>query len=733
MFTSGSTGIDPIGTASEALNTGNLKEARQILRGVLVSDKNNTAAWELLYRASYNNDERIFCLERILQLQPNHPWAQNKLGDLKNTTQNSSLFVAGPTNARSPVSPAPRNKKRNRALIPFVGAIFGCFSLLCAALWTVAFYRAGYMPFALPSDQTLTAVAAVHNNCQKLIDQALTISDNSCDKLGSNQACYGNNTVQANLVPGASKPFDKRGDIIEVAQIQRISAAPLNNTINEWGIAIFKVMANLPRSLPGETVTMMVFGNTTLDNAGNLETFYFSSKLGQIVCDQVPFDGLMITMPEGTGIHFTVNGSELTLMGNASLKATKNGKMQVGMYSGTGVIEANGQQQVFTAGEQVSVPLGGPNGTSSVGPPSSPEPLSPDDLQTACTMTGSFCSPNQIVPITSATAAYMLTAAMTPAPTSTATPRVMTNTPKPTLTTTKTSTITSTPTKTFTATPSKTLTRTPTGTKTPYRTATKTKTKTPAPTATKTYTPGPTGTRTKTPTITLTRTITLTPSITLTRTTTFTPTITPTHTTTPTRTLTSTRTVTATQSMTATVTSTRTITPTFTQTDTPTITLTPVPPTDTSTPTHTLTPTITATPMPPTDTRTPTATPAVTATPGACGGQVTAGTLTLSSTQQLQITITNNTSSAINIQTLDLEAWPGNTTGTHLTTVSLDAGNPIWSGNKFVVPLILTGLSGDVSIGAGATRTLIFDFNNTISTSGTSIYVFFDISCHVNN
>jgi hypothetical protein len=296
MFTPSSAGMDPLGAASEALNTGNLKEARRILRGVLSSDKNNAAAWELLYRASYNNDERIFCLERVLRLQPDHPWAQRKLGDLKSAAQGNPL-INSRANPRSSASPKPRNKKRNRALIPIVGAVFGCFSLLCAALWTVAFYRAGYVPFALPADQTLTAVALADAKCQTLIDQALTASDESCNKIGSNQVCYGNNTVRVNLVPGAIKPFASRGDIVEVDQIQRISAAPLNTTINEWGIAIFKVMANLPRSLPGETVTLMVFGNTTLENTNNLETFYFSSEMGQIVCNQVPYDGLMITMP----------------------------------------------------------------------------------------------------------------------------------------------------------------------------------------------------------------------------------------------------------------------------------------------------------------------------------------------------------------------------------------------------------------------------------------------------
>ena len=159
------------------------------------------------------------------------------------------------------------------------------------------------------------------------------------------------------------------GDIIGVNQIESISASVLNPAMNEWGIAILRVISNLPRSLPGETITMVVFGNTTLENSGSLETYYFYSGLGKVACDQIPFDGLMVTMPEGTGIHFVVNGSELTLMGNASLRADQNGSMDVSLYSGSGLISSDGQQTVFTAGQSVSVPLGGLNGTDSIGPP----------------------------------------------------------------------------------------------------------------------------------------------------------------------------------------------------------------------------------------------------------------------------------------------------------------------------------------------------------------------------
>jgi hypothetical protein len=130
-----------------------------------------------------------------------------------------------------------------------------------------------------------------------------------------------------------------------------------------------------------------------------LQTFFFSSTLGQIVCDQVPFDGLMISMPDGTGISFVVNGAEMTLMGNASITATQNGSMEVSLFSGSATITSSGQTQIVTAGQSTSMDLGGDNGTSAIGPPSAPEPLSPEELTLACTLTGNFCSQQEITPV----------------------------------------------------------------------------------------------------------------------------------------------------------------------------------------------------------------------------------------------------------------------------------------------------------------------------------------------
>ncbi|HMD82658.1 MAG TPA: hypothetical protein VKE92_15185, partial [Anaerolineales bacterium] len=427
-------------------------------------------------------------------------------------------------------APKRHSSRRKRQESIFV-LLFGAFlSFLCVGIVGFALFLGGFNPFILPFNLTATALAQRNASCQVLIEKAIQSSGSFCDDTDSNNVCYGNTTIQAELAPGATQRFSERGDIVAVDDLRRLSAAPLNMEEDEWGIAVFKVIANLPRSLPGETITMVVFGNTTLDKeSGGLESFYFYSELGQIACEAVPSDGLMLTSPDGSGLRINVNGTELTLKGNANLKAAKNGEMEVSLFSGSGRIVSNGQEQYFGAGQQVSVELGGENGVQSVSGPSAPEALTQEELNIACAMTGQYCSPSEITPVSEAEAQGQLQSEITPTPTFTPT-QTPTMRPSPTLFSTYTSfvlpswTPSQGPTSTRTLTPVRTPTRTPV----PTRTSTRTPTRTPS----RTFTPSNTPTRTNTPTVTQTPTATLTPSQTptFTATLTETPTLTPTPT-----------------------------------------------------------------------------------------------------------------------------------------------------------------------------------------------------------
>ena len=302
--------------------------------------------------------------------------------------------------------------------------------------------------------------------CRDLIARAMQASDRSCNQTGPNQACYGNTVVNAQLLPDTLQRFSEQGDVVDIDRLVSLSAAPLDLSQQVWGIAVLRLMANMPRSLPGETVTMIVFGNTTIGSqAAGLQSFYFYSEVGQIACAELPYDGIMISMPDGAGINLRINGAELTLNGDASLKAARNDQMDVSLFRGTALIVAGGRQQGFAAGQQVSLELGGRDGTEVVGAPSDPEPLSPQDIIILCSLTGQNCpptaTPNVVARRTASPGhhgsptAGQTTAAATPTPTPTEIPPE-TETPQPTATPKKTDKPTKTPKKTDVPEPSNT-------------------------------------------------------------------------------------------------------------------------------------------------------------------------------------------------------------------------------------------------------------------------------------
>lgn len=452
--------------AAEFLNAGHKKEARKLLREVLSTDSNNLEGWELLLQASFNIKEETYCLNRILAIDPNHATARQRLEKIRSVSR-----------SKPPKRSASR-KKRQQSTILFL-LLGASIAAICISITGFALYRGGYNPFVPASNLTVTAIAQKNNGCQALIDQAIQASGNYCDNTSSNKVCYGNINITADLASNATQPFSERGDIIAINELRRLSASPLNLDSNEWGIAVFKIIANLPRSLPGETVTMVVFGNATLDNdsieSESLESFYFSSELGQISCEKVPFDGLMITSPDGGGVRFMINGAELTLMGDASIKAIRNGEMEVSLYRGSAKIVSNGQEQYFGAGQKVSVELGGDKGNKSISVPSKPEPLSEKELAIACTMTGQFCSPDEIALITEEEAQGQIQSEITSTPTIVPT-RTLSPTPSSTVPPTNTLLVlpssTGSPEPTFT--PSKTKTPGPTNTPVPTLTPSRT-------------------------------------------------------------------------------------------------------------------------------------------------------------------------------------------------------------------------------------------------------------------
>jgi uncharacterized protein YgiM (DUF1202 family) len=122
-------------------------------------------------------------------------------------------------------------------------------------------------------------IALAAQDCPAIVQQALTATDAACVGIGRNQACYGN--VQLDAVPQAGIEafnFSQPGDLVDVASVQSLKLSSMNEAVQEWGVALMKIQANLPETLPGQNVTFLLFGDVELQNAApsNVDPVTFS-------------------------------------------------------------------------------------------------------------------------------------------------------------------------------------------------------------------------------------------------------------------------------------------------------------------------------------------------------------------------------------------------------------------------------------------------------------------------
>jgi len=104
--------------------------------------------------------------------------------------------------------------------------------------------------------------------CSPLINTALTTVGQSCGGQGRNTACYGYTRVLPEFLTTAqSSSFEQPADLVSLSDLEKLSTTPLNASLNEWGIAVLNVQANLPDTLPGQSAIFLLLGDTEIENA----------------------------------------------------------------------------------------------------------------------------------------------------------------------------------------------------------------------------------------------------------------------------------------------------------------------------------------------------------------------------------------------------------------------------------------------------------------------------------
>ncbi len=104
--------------------------------------------------------------------------------------------------------------------------------------------------------------------CPGLVQQAIEAVGNNCGSLSRNNACYGFQQVSAEFSqPQPVGFFTAPSDRARLLELEQLITLPMDSALDKWGVALLSVQANLPDTLPGQSVIFMLMGNTQVENA----------------------------------------------------------------------------------------------------------------------------------------------------------------------------------------------------------------------------------------------------------------------------------------------------------------------------------------------------------------------------------------------------------------------------------------------------------------------------------
>ncbi len=209
-------------------------------------------------------------------------------------------------------------------------------------------------------------------DCPTLVGTALKTVGDACADTGRNQACYGNIKLLVEPESGAGQlTFRQKGDLVNLADVKSLRLSAMDPTSDTWGVALLRVQANLPDTVPGQNVTFLLFGDVSLDNAqtpkaspgstlpsfGPMQAFYFRTGVHDAPCDKAPSSGILIQSPKDSRVTLRMNEVDVTLGSTVYLQLTSPTEMSLSVLEGQAVVIAFGKPVVVQAGMRVRIPV----------------------------------------------------------------------------------------------------------------------------------------------------------------------------------------------------------------------------------------------------------------------------------------------------------------------------------------------------------------------------------------
>ncbi|MDQ7034241.1 MAG: LysM peptidoglycan-binding domain-containing protein [Anaerolineae bacterium] len=116
------------------------------------------------------------------------------------------------------------------------------------------------------------------NICPEIVEETLQSVADICTNLDRNTACYGSTDVESTIIDGSTPDFFATpGDNAELLLFSEIRPQPIDEILGRIGVAVLNVQADVPDTLPGQSVIFMIMGDAQLTNESEsaFQSFYF--------------------------------------------------------------------------------------------------------------------------------------------------------------------------------------------------------------------------------------------------------------------------------------------------------------------------------------------------------------------------------------------------------------------------------------------------------------------------
>jgi hypothetical protein len=210
-----------------------------------------------------------------------------------------------------------------------------------------------------------TSAQAQGGRCPQIVARALELVSEACADTNRNQVCYGHIDLTAVPQPTAiSFTFQQIGDIARVNDLASLTLKPMNEEAGTWGVALMRLQANIPDTLPGQNVTFVLFGDASIlpvqsSSGSPMQAFFLRTGIGDAPCAEAPSSGLLVQTPEGVGkVVFNINGVDISMSSTILFRSMTGEEMTVSALEGAAVINIDGTLYPVVAGTWTRMSLG---------------------------------------------------------------------------------------------------------------------------------------------------------------------------------------------------------------------------------------------------------------------------------------------------------------------------------------------------------------------------------------